>query len=108
VEKDGENATKKRILSRVKLLGIMYIQFNLQKQTPKTYDVRDRHMTSETDTDMWGGVFLSRLFEACVEVLRSIKKNPNHPPLQYFFSVLIKFDTAHIVIPPAIQREGGI
>ena len=36
-----------------------------------------------------------------------IKKNPNHPSSKKI-PVLIKFDTAHIVIPPAIQREGGI
>jgi hypothetical protein len=31
-------------------------------------------------------------------------KSPPHP--QKKFPVLIKFDTAHIFIPPAIQREG--
>ena len=36
-----------------------------------------------------------------------IKKNPKSPPLQKKFRYLIKFDTAHILIPPAIQREGG-
>ena len=34
-----------------------------------------------------------------------IKKKTYHPPPN-FFSVLIKFDTAHIFIPPAIQWEG--
>ena len=36
-----------------------------------------------------------------------IKKTPNHPPPKNF-PILIKFDTAHIFIPPAIQLEGGI
>ena len=37
-----------------------------------------------------------------------IKKKPQITPPPKFFPVLIKFDTAHICIPPAIQREGGI
>ena len=36
-----------------------------------------------------------------------IKKNQIASPPN-LFPVLIKFDTAHICIPPAIQREGGI
>ena len=36
------------------------------------------------------------------------KKTPNHPSPPKKFPVLIKFDTAHIFIPPAIQREGCI
>jgi hypothetical protein len=38
----------------------------------------------------------------------SYKKKTQITPPPFFFSVLIKFDTAHIFIPPAIQREGGI
>jgi hypothetical protein len=35
-----------------------------------------------------------------------IGKQKSPPPKKY--PLLIKFDTAHIFIPPAIQREGGI
>ena len=38
----------------------------------------------------------------------SFKKNPPNDPPSQKIPVLIKFDTAHIVIPPAIHREGFI
>jgi hypothetical protein len=37
-----------------------------------------------------------------------IKKKTQITPPPKKFPVLIKFDTPHIFIPPAIQREGGI
>jgi hypothetical protein len=37
-----------------------------------------------------------------------LKKTKSPPPPPKIFPVLIKFDKAHIVIPPAIQREEGI
>ena len=36
----------------------------------------------------------------------SYEKTPKSPPPPKKIPVLIKFDTAHIFIPPAIQREG--
>ena len=39
------------------------------------------------------------------ETEKILKKNQITPPPK-FFPVLIKFDTAHIFIPLAIQREG--